>query len=100
MKVRVFAVRIASSREAVGIIAARTPADIAYILDEFCPTQGMEYREIGEGGIFIAKTVATWPSPPYDVESDVTSLPFDGISENWAWRGVEQEDGWKPMPYL
>ncbi|WP_292039082.1 MULTISPECIES: hypothetical protein [unclassified Brevundimonas] len=95
MKLSVYAVRVAETREPVGIIAAKDPQHIASIVDELCPTQGMEYLPLGAGGIFVAETTKQWPDPREPDE--MTDTPFSHVSEGWSGC-VHKDDGWLPMP--
>lgn len=96
---KAYAVRLAESHEPVGLFVVEHPSDLRYLVDEFCATQGMEYLRIGAGGLFFSKTDARWPCPA-DVEpDDFISPPFDSLTESWMY-AVDQEGGWKPMPYL
>ncbi|WP_297803722.1 hypothetical protein [uncultured Brevundimonas sp.] len=97
MSLRVFAVRVAETHEPVGIFVARNAADLPQLVDEFCPTQGMEFLEMGAGGIFVKATDVQWPDLREPEEMEDT--PWSHVSERWALP-LTQNDGWKPMEPL
>ena len=94
MSLRVFAVRVAETHEPVGIFVARNAAELPYLVDEFCPTQGMDFLEMGAGGIYVKETDQQWPD--LREPDEMTGTPWSDVSELWLLPLTEDE-GWQPM---